>query len=83
MSSKQEREEQIAEMCTLAGCKDKIRKIHFDQYVHRNWHPHPPKEFRDWWTIQPEFTQGIDSKRAYNCDIYRQRYLEAKEIGVL
>lgn len=79
----EKRKAAIVEMCDTHGCSDKIRKIHFDQYVHRNWHPHPPAEFSDWWKKHPDcIHNGIDFKRAFNCQNYYQEYLEARSIGV-
>jgi hypothetical protein len=80
-TDKDKRITQINRMCDDAGCAEKIRKIHFKQYVHDNWHPHPPKDFCDWWSTQPDFHNGIDAKRAYNCQRYRDEFLESKQYG--
>lgn len=81
MDQKEKRRQEIDELCDEAGCSDKIRKIHFEQFVHRHWHPHPPKEFKDWWVCQHECEQGMSVARAYNCQIYHQRFLEEKAVG--
>lgn len=80
--SKEQRARDVDEMCDNAGCSDKIRKIHYEQYVKRQWHPHPPKEFCDWWGGQYESRQGIEAKRAYNCEVFRQRYLDEKSYAL-
>lgn len=80
--SRQDREIEVRAMCSEHGCSEKIRKIHFDQYVHRQWHPHPPAVFVDWWKSEPEYLHSIDAKRAYNCQVYRDRFLEAKQHGL-
>jgi hypothetical protein len=67
-------------LCIANGCSGKIAELHATQ-IKRGWHPHPPKEFRDWWTQQPDYRQGIDTKRAYNCQRYRDQFLEAKQYG--
>lgn len=69
-------------LCLRHGCSDKRAKIHAAQF-NRGWHPHPPVEFEQWWRVQMEAEQGVDSVRAYNCQIYRQRFLEAKGAGVV
>ena len=79
MSTTKERE--IAELCSQHSCTEKIRKIHFDQFIHRNWHPHPSVEFERWWAKHADFTQGISIKVAWNCQRYRQEFLKAREVG--
>ena len=71
--------EKMADLCEQAGCKDKIAKIHFEQAL-RDWHSHPPKDFENWWASQPR--QEIDAKVGYNCQIYRDEYLESKQVGL-
>ncbi len=76
---------EINALCDEAGCSDKIRKIHFEQYVDldRRWNPHPSKKFADWWKNHKDCVDhGIDVNRAFNCENYRQEFLEAKEIGI-
>lgn len=43
------RSDEIVELCEAHGCSEKARKIHFDQYVKQQWHPHPPADFLAWW----------------------------------
>lgn len=80
--SRSDREAEISDLCDQHQCKDKIRKIHFEQFVHRNWHPHPSMEFEQWWPTQPEYTQGVGVKPAFNCQMYRDRFLEAKQYAI-
>lgn len=71
----------ITRLCEESGCSAKIAKIHFEQFVNRDWHPHPPQDFKKWWLDQQDFRQGIDVKRAYNRQRYRDQFLEAKQYG--
>lgn len=77
-----ERARFVTELCEEHGCNAKIAKIHFEQFVNHNWHPHPSADFGIWWKTQPGFAQGIDVKRAFNCQNYRDRFLEAKQYGL-
>lgn len=70
--------EQMADLCEQSRCSEKKAKIHFEMAL-RDWHSHPPKSFEAWWASKP---RDIDAKRAYNCQCYRDEYLEAKEIGL-
>lgn len=82
MDAKEKRKHEITRLCDQHACSDKIRKIHFEQFTRTHqWHPHPSKDFLDWWTLHPDFQAGIDAKRAYNCHCYRQEFLEARQIG--
>lgn len=67
----------MVELCEQSRCKDKVAKIHFEQAL-RNWHSHPPKAFEAWWASKP---REIDAKRAYNCQMFRDEYMEAKAVG--
>ena len=78
MKTRQQLAEEIDDLCREHGCSEKIAKIHAAQYVDRNWHPHPSAEFETWWKTQMEYTQGEDSQRAYNCQEFRDRFLEQK-----
>lgn len=69
----EQRREAIKEACDAAGCSDKVRKIHFAQYVRGYWEPHPPRAFNIWWAKQPEAT-FIESKRAWNCGAFREQF---------
>lgn len=68
------------DICRRHGCAENIAKIHASQ-IKRGWNPHPPADFRTWWKLQAECEQGVEAVRAYNCQIYRQRFLEIKQIG--
>ena len=74
--------DQIGALCNYHECKPKIRKIHFDQYVYRRWNPHPPTRFVAWWKLHPDVSEKTTALLAFNCENYRQQYLEAKEFGV-
>ena len=83
MDERQKRKEAIDKLCTDHECSEKIRKIHFDQFVNRKWHPHPSTKFEAWWKSHPDCElMGVDAKRAYNCVNYRREFLEAKQYGV-
>jgi hypothetical protein len=69
-------------LCDKHGCSDKLRKIHYEQMVHRAWNPHPSAEFCEWWHRQPECqNDGVDARRARNCKVFVDRYKEAVEFG--
>lgn len=74
--------DRIMALCEEHGCSDKIKKLHSAQYVDQRWNPHPPIEFRKWWKTQPDYAQGIDAVRAFNCQCYRDAWSEAKTHGV-
>jgi hypothetical protein len=80
--SRQQKIDKIGDLCDQHGCSEKIRKIHFDQFVNHDWHPHPPSDFTEWWSGHHDYANGIDAKRAYNCQPYRNQYLEAKGVGL-
>lgn len=79
--SREDRKNRITELCERAGCSDKLRKIHFEQYVDRHWNPHPSDAFRKWWSRHPDCGEGIDVKRAYNCKRYVDEFFDARKIG--
>ncbi len=80
--NREERVEAITEMCSRAGCSEKVAKIHFDQYVDRHWHPHPHEAFCDWWKLHADFIKhGVKVKIAWNCQHYRDEWMEAKQYG--
>lgn len=73
----------ITQLCDEYDCSDKIRKVHFDQFVDRGWHPHPPDSFDQWWRKHDDLKYGgIDVKRAWNCKRYRDEWMEAKSVGL-
>jgi hypothetical protein len=70
-------------LCARHGCSDKLKKIHYNQMVHRAWNPHPSPEFVEWWQTRPEFRfDGVDAVRARNCKCYVDQYKEAVELGL-
>lgn len=84
-------QQRIDELCERAGCSEKIRKVHFQQYVHRRWNPHPPQKFLDWWNRDGAvFTEnkshrawyGVKPVVAYNCEAVREAYREARQLGL-
>ena len=92
MKTRRKREDVISDLCDQAGCNEKVRAIHRDQYVKRRYQPHPPSDFTDWWyqgggwqfleKVSGRGWCGVDAARAWNCDVVRQGYLEAKHVGV-
>jgi len=77
--------EKIARLCAAAGCPDKLRKIHFNQFVYREWHPHPPRDFIDWWARHPDNVGegGSDPESFFNCARYYAQFREARIHGLL
>ena len=83
--------EQIATLCAVHECSEKIRKIHREQYVNRRWNPHPPQRFIAWWAGDgPEHSyrntgrawDGVSAVVAFNCEAVREVYREAKSYGL-
>lgn len=73
---------EITRMCDIAGCNTKVRKIHFEQFVNKQWHPHPPEAFIDWWAEQIDCTVGgVKAKVAWNCQRYRDEFNEIRAYG--
>jgi len=90
--TRQEKADKITRLCNAAGCNDIIRKIHYDQFVDREWHPHPPPSWEKWIRKHPVFiamTEGYGtseretSVKLFNCATYYDQYCELKEIGLL
>ena len=79
---REKRKQTIDDMCDQAGCGERVRKIHFGQFVDHSWHPHPPNDFVSWWPRHRDYSYGVDAKRAYNCQIYRNEFLESKQYGL-
>lgn len=73
--------DQILDLCSAHNCSEKVRKIHFAQFVDRGWHPHPPQEFYDWWKKHRD--NVIRTVIAFNTQIYYVEYLEAKQHGLI
>lgn len=66
----------VNSLCEAAGCTEKVRKIHFHQFVDHNWHPHPPTAFVTWWKSHPE--NSISPARAFNCSRYLAQFNESQ-----
>lgn len=77
--------EKIARLCKAAGCNDKLRKIHFSQFVYRDWHPHPPRAFVDWFARHPDNVGegGSGAETFFNCARYYDQFCEARANGLL
>jgi hypothetical protein len=78
--SREERIETITELCNHEECSHKIRKIHFDQFVERDWHPHPPADFVEWWETKLLQTSVAT---AWNVQAYRDEFSELQRIGAI
>ena len=81
----------IKRLCSATGCSDKIRKIHYDQFVNRSWHPHPPQRWEKWihkhsvfqdMTYQHRTSEHEASVKLFNCATYYDQYCEQKEVGL-
>ncbi len=82
MREKNVRTDDSLESCWDAGCTEKIRKIHSAQW-RRRWDAHPPEDFEKWWHKHLDFTiSGVAVKVAWNCQRYRQEFLESKQFGL-
>ena len=86
------KEEQIDSLCSVYECKEKKRKLHYQQYVHRQWKPHPPQRFMAWWASDGvHFSEkktnrgwgGVPATVAFNCEAVREAYTEAKNLGLI
>jgi hypothetical protein len=75
-------EEIIAKLCDLAECSEHIRQVHCQQYISRRWNPHPSQAFKEWWARHPHAQENIDVGRAFNCQQYRQEFLESRRFGI-
>jgi hypothetical protein len=83
--TRQERIAKITRLCNKAGCNDKIRKIHFDQFVDHQWHPHPPRAFVDWFARHPDNIGegGSGPVVFFNAKPYYDQFCEARALGLL
>ena len=43
----------------------------------------PPDDFIHWWWKQEDASQGVNARKAWNCKIYRDAFLEAKALGIV
>jgi hypothetical protein len=75
----------IGRLCDKDGCSEKLRKIHFAQFVYRQWHPHPPRAFFEWWSRHPDnFSEGGSGPViAFNAKCYYEQFCEARQLGLL
>jgi hypothetical protein len=82
--TREERIEKIKRLCSHAGCSDKIRKVHFSQFVDHQWHPHPPERFVRWFAGQPDKIEHpeMSATVAFNAACYYDKYCEEKELGL-
>ena len=88
--TRQEKAEKITRLCNHNGCSAKIKKVHYDQFVDRQWHPHPLARWEKWVRNHPDFqsmtSRGTSEKEAstkmFNCACYYDPYCEAKETGL-
>ena len=81
--TRDERKEEVAELCATHNCTEKLRKIHYDQFVDRYWHPHPSEEFLEWFKTLEDFRLfNVNPKVAWNCQRYRDEFWEAKKYGI-
>src|SRR5262249_1643472 len=89
--NREERAAKIGRLCKSSGCSDKLRKIHFEQFVDRQWHPHPPAVFLEWWKRHPDCrSQGYEDTRtknnaivAFNAQCFYDQFCEARVHGLL
>ena len=82
MKTKQEREDEISDLCDQAGCPELLRKRHLHQYADHRWNPHPSPQFVAWFSLHRE-CGSVDSRIAFNCQCYRDEYWEAKTVGAV
>lgn len=83
MKTRQQLIQHISDLCEKHGCTEKISGLHRAQYVDRHWNPHPSDSFEAWWKTHPDYTQGIDVERAYNCQRYHGDWREARSVGAV
>jgi hypothetical protein len=83
--TRQEKIAKISRLCTKAGCDEKLRKIHFVQFVERGWHPHPPTTFFDWFSRHPDNVGDGTSGPVtfFNAARYYAQFCEMRELGLL
>jgi hypothetical protein len=69
-----------------------MRKIHFHQFVDRQWHPHPPQLWEKWIRRHPDFIDIADghgttpreaSVKLFNCARWYDQFCEARDFGLL
>lgn len=73
-------EDQAESLCSVHECKEKLRKIHRQQFIERRWNPHPPKRFKNWWNSIDR--DGIHVTVAFNSQSFREQFQEAKSFGL-
>lgn len=80
--TREERADIIGDLCSEHNCSEKAGRIHFTQYVDRQWHPHPPEDFVVWFkTLQDWIIFKTNPRVAWNCQLYRDEWMEAKQYG--
>lgn len=83
MDSKARRKYIIA-LCDSRGCDKETAKRHYELFMDGEWNPHPTENFSRWWMSLSELVRyTIAPVTAYNCQCYRDQYLEAKSMGVI
>lgn len=81
--TRDEREEEIADLCARHNCSEKRAKIHLAQFVNRYWHPHPSDEFLEWFELLEDYRLfRVNPRVAWNCQKYRDEFWEAKKYGI-
>lgn len=86
-----EKKDWIQHACKHYGCNEKIARLHFQQFVHKGWNPHPSKKFWDWIDKHPDYhamrlteTPEREAKvKLWNAERWNAQYREAKEFGLL
>lgn len=89
--NRQERADLIGRLCKKYGCTNGQATVHYDQFVFRNWHPHPDERFVEWWKRHPDMvSEGYEQARlkndcviAWNAQCYRDQFSEAVSMGTL
>jgi hypothetical protein len=83
--NRHERMQKIGRLCKAANCGEKLRKVHFSQFVYHDWHPHPPRAFVDWFARHPDNVgeTGSGAVVFFNAARYFDQFREAREHGLL
>jgi len=83
--SRKEKIVKITRLCDRAGCSAKLKKVHFEQFVYHDWHPHPPRAFVEWFARHPDNVGegGSGPVAFFNCARYYDQFCEARQLGLL
>jgi hypothetical protein len=83
--TRKQRIETITRLCNQAGCSEKLKKIHFEQFVDRDVHPHPPESFIAWFNRHPDNVgaDGSGARTFWNTSRYYEQFMEMKRLGLL